>query len=286
MTSGKSKHEPDVPDYFYKYRSVRSAESLEWVRQIICDNSIYYPAPESFNDIFDCRPTFLFQTSKSKIRAEYMAITKTHAPTINRKDLRKNAREMLADPARDLRRPTINAELQDALAKITRGVGVFCLSTVRDDILMWSHYSDCHTGICIEFDGYSELMAPANRVIYALDRPALNPLDDDNLTMLDKALLTKSRQWAYEREWRLIRHLDGPGVQVFQPESITGVIFGANISPGVRETIQGWLRDRPTPVKTYQARGDNSKFLLHIDPLRNKAVRAPKKPPGRNLVVG
>jgi hypothetical protein len=31
---------------------------------------------------------------------------------------------------------------------VTSKVGVMCISEVPDDILMWSHYADCHKGVC------------------------------------------------------------------------------------------------------------------------------------------
>jgi hypothetical protein len=33
-------------------------------------------------------------------------------------------------------------------------VGIYCVSTNYDDVLMWSHYADSHKGICLEFDGF------------------------------------------------------------------------------------------------------------------------------------
>ena len=34
-------------------------------------------------------------------------------------------------------------------------MGVFCMSEVKDQILMWAHYSEGHTGFCLEFSASS-----------------------------------------------------------------------------------------------------------------------------------
>ncbi len=34
--------------------------------------------------------------------------------------------------------------------------GVYCLSEKKDDILMWSHYSNGHKRLCIEYDASHE----------------------------------------------------------------------------------------------------------------------------------
>src|SRR4051794_22727129 len=108
-------------------------------------------------------------------------------------------------------------------------------------------------------------MAHVQKVKYALERPAINPYKDDNMTSLEKALLTKSNHWEYENEWRLIRYREGPGVEVFRPENLTGVIFGSNILPDTMAIIQGWIRQRSSPIRTYKARIGQHKFLVHID---------------------
>lgn len=37
--------------------------------------------------------------------------------------------------------------------KIQKEIGVYCLTTVPDSILMWSHYANNHKGVCLEYCG-------------------------------------------------------------------------------------------------------------------------------------
>ncbi|WOJ89546.1 DUF2971 domain-containing protein [Methylocapsa polymorpha] len=78
---------------------------------------------------------------------------------------------------------------------------VYCLSEIPDSPLMWAHYAGSHTGVCLEFDA---LTAPftrrtgATKIKYRTTYPA-----HDIVTGYE-FLITKSQDWSYEAEWRLI----------------------------------------------------------------------------------
>lgn len=84
-------------------------------------------------------------------------------------------------------------------------VRIFSLSERNDSILMWSHYAMKHEGICIEyecndFDKYRAFLQP----IYYSDKlykiQKTNDISPQNALM---ASLYKSKDWQYEKEWRL-----------------------------------------------------------------------------------
>ena len=68
-------------------------------------------------------------------------------------------------------------------------------------------------------------MAHAKKVQHPEERVPVNPHEDGHEAAMDKALPTKSSQWSYECEWRLIRHNGGPGVDRFRPDDLTGIIL-------------------------------------------------------------
>jgi Protein of unknown function (DUF2971) len=91
--------------------------------------------------------------------------------------------------------------------------GILSLTEAPDNLLMWAHYGDSHKGIVLGFDEShsffqgSEIVAGLERlskVEYNQKRPVLSPSTRDN----PKLFLRKSTEWAYEREWRLIRPLN------------------------------------------------------------------------------
>ena len=64
---------------------------------------------------------------------------------------------------------------------------------------MWGHYAGSHTGICLEFDARCAPFAAAEKVKYASTYPAFDVLKGGY-----EFLFTKSADWSYEAEWRLI----------------------------------------------------------------------------------
>ncbi len=74
---------------------------------------------------------------------------------------------------------------------------------------MWAHYSNEHKGAVIELDiedpafqrkGFQEVRA----VHYTSRRPHL-PVNEE---VLMEHFFTKSSEWSYEQEFRIVRHLD------------------------------------------------------------------------------
>lgn len=93
--------------------------------------------------------------------------------------------------------------------------GIISFTEEHDNLLMWSHYSDQHRGIVIEFDcshpfftkpksGYR--MQP---VIYRKTR-----LDKFVGNSLMEPYFHKSKEWAYEQEHRLLVCLDDANVNL------------------------------------------------------------------------
>ncbi len=94
-------------------------------------------------------------------------------------------------------------------------MGIACLSEEPDSILMWSHYANNHRGFCVAYNllGLNQkLQFSAVPVLYTQDRVCLRsiPLDQDTLnketmSLFIQSLTSKSPEWSYEKEWRIIR---------------------------------------------------------------------------------
>jgi hypothetical protein len=87
-------------------------------------------------------------------------------------------------------------EMYDALCNQYR---VYCLSEKPDVPLLWAHYARAHTGICLEFDAGVPPFSVTEQVQYLSAYPAR-----DLVTIGYEPLVTKSDDWSYEAEWRLI----------------------------------------------------------------------------------
>ena len=93
---------------------------------------------------------------------------------------------------------------------------VSCFSANFDNTLMWSHYSDNHKGICVEFefDSLSELFVEnfekmsIDKVSYSTELPKYYTGDEISKNVEEvfekQSIYTKSIDWAYENEIRII----------------------------------------------------------------------------------
>jgi hypothetical protein len=225
--------------------------SAKYVEKIICDHELYFSAPSSFNDPFDCRPPFSFEASDDEKR-RYLdrVIKRNSSPQENRQQRRAETKNRLTA----LSDPEMLTTIQAAnIRTLTQDIGVLCLSDVRDDILMWSHYADAHQGLCLEFDGNYEFFARAQPIAYKSERPTINAFRDSLDKMVIEALLTKAQHWSYEREWRVIDHTTGPGTYRFPAAALTGIILGAQIPDNLAAMVLGWIKRRANPVTLFRA---------------------------------
>src|SRR5690606_39110480 len=119
-------------------------------------------------------------------------------------------------------------ELNISISKIFRDVldkkyGILSLSSKSNNVLMWSHYADKHKGFLIGFNEnlwHNEVVDFINKtnkdfykVEYTKIRPQFKNVDSIfKEELLDdfffKILATKSSQWKYENEYRLIANIE------------------------------------------------------------------------------
>lgn len=144
--------------------------------------------------------------------------------------------------------------------------GVICLSEINNDILMWSHYADRHTGFCIEFErsdkndlGKWDKCLPVN---YAEEVPSFSYQQITDSAAFAKIVSTKAQNWKYEKEWRLISYEANTSIPL--PAEITSVIFGCKMDDTRRRTIENILgRD----MLYYEAIQLKDRFSLEIKPI-------------------
>ncbi|MBT9455042.1 MAG: DUF2971 domain-containing protein [Burkholderiaceae bacterium] len=262
---GTSERDEDIPTKFYKYRSMADPGVIKWVERIVCHNELYFAAAKTFNDPFDLRPVFSLEAPKATQVKEYERLSKKYEPSLNREQRRAQAKQVVKDSlSRENIKATEEAIQTEHARVITEDVGVYCVSAKRDDILMWSHYADYHKGICLEFDGEAKLMGHAQRVQYSHKRVPIKAYSDPQDESMTKALLTKSLQWSYEEEWRLINYNKGPGSVQFRPENLTGIVLGALASAGTVALIKQWAKVRLHPLDIYQASLSKTDYALDI----------------------
>lgn len=254
-----------TPSKLYKYRSCSSADDLKYVMKTIADNEIFLASSWSFNDIFDCRPVIRGECTDAEFITRYVKLAQKKGINKSLGHLIMDAKVACGDPTRDPRHESVSIAMQNELSRRISLAGIYCATEKNDNLLMWSHYADNHKGVCLEFDGESSVFREAMKVIYEKERPVINTLRSSDLHItMSKALITKSIDWEYEGEWRIIRQVDGVGILNIRPDSLTGIVFGAACDPNTITAISNANSARLNPVPLYKAVADERHFSLSI----------------------
>ncbi|MGI6501673.1 MAG: DUF2971 domain-containing protein [Anaerostipes sp.] len=88
---------------------------------------------------------------------------------------------------------------------IQRSVFVACFSEKNDSLLMWSHYADEHSGICVGYNLHDLIERyDCFPVIYSNKMPQEKTIKAKEKNLLYNTILVKSKEWMYEVEWRII----------------------------------------------------------------------------------
>jgi hypothetical protein len=146
-------------------------------------------------------------------------------------------------------------------------VGVLSFSATVRNILLWSHYTAGHTGLCLKFiaTNYTPFFGLALPVTYTQTYPEINvlsPPDKQN----EAFLLSKAEDWSYEEEWRIIDYDHGAGDKVFPAELLVGVVLGARMPQDDKRTVAQWAKKSRSPIEILQAYPAKGGFSLEIGP--------------------
>jgi len=196
----------------YKYKPLN-----QFTLDVIANNRIYYPKPDSFNDPFDTK--CYFKNSSALVQSQDTEKIKIAFPG-------DSPTKMMAYTKQDLTKEI------DSFKNKLKDFGILSLAEDEKDILMWSHYADDHKGVCIEFERTesNELGDPkvTRKVAYTKNYPSMSVkslLSEDSYhNSLMRVLYTKSEQWSYEKEWRNFQSTGGEVYPI--PGRVLSITFG------------------------------------------------------------
>jgi hypothetical protein len=231
--------------HLYKYCAY-NANSIA----ILINKRIWVAKPESLNDPFDCNIKFTPPEINSDAFSKYLK--RTGRSTGNR----QNDYE------------TFLEGLQKYIEKDNNKFGVFSMSQINDNILMWSHYTNQHKGFCIGFvrkkDNLLGDIKKTQPVEYDCNYPEVGPLDENgnyDHSIFTKMLFTKAKNWEYEKEWRLV--YDEGDKEEPLPADISSVIFGLRMPEERKATIRNILTGQPN-IRFQRAKEVECQFRLEI----------------------
>lgn len=169
-----------------------------------------------------------------------------------------------------------NLALDKGKDLINESLRIFCLTERPDNILMWSHYSNKHTGFCVEYDILQNLdvVSKVFPVIYSEERPSITmdffDLSDSNQIKISNSkksnlqlilfFLTKCKIWEYEQEWRYITFSDLTENNKVKAPPVSKIYLGANIEEENKKLVLEYAKINNIEVK--QMKINRDKFLL------------------------
>jgi len=148
---------------------------------------------------------------------------------------------------------------------------ISCFSEVGNSMLMWSHYTEKHKGFCIEYDFQS--LGEADTATIGL-YPVIytNKLFDiTNYLISDQlngavslyAAIIKSKDWSYEKEWRLVRPFGTSIDQSFcRTPRPSHIYLGLSIDPANRQILEELGKASGIPVTQVNIRSDRYEIEL------------------------
>ena len=263
-------HRPEI-NKLYKYRPF-SARAL----RMLANNELYFAGSNTFNDPFDCRARKDFEFKDGNELISKMAPLEAAHQGIKIEDAIAYLKDVTAtqEATHDYKKKKY--ELFQQL--VLQSFGICSFSEIPDDILMWSHYSDGHKGFCVEFSRTDENMLkwarpvdyPINDEFHFINYWKTKP--EEQIEEFTKIVLTKSKHWCYEKEWRI---LDRPSyvdatysghTSTYPDSMLSGIIFGARMSQKDRKTIIDILSKKS--VAFYEAVIVKDRFELEVSGIK------------------
>lgn len=235
------------PRTLYKYRS-GNKNSIDDFK----DEQLWFNDPNNYNDPFD---TFvsgaLFDNSIEDLKETILNRKSTLDEIFGKLETNIEEDELFIENFKK------NEEARLNFIKTVRSTfRVSCFSQKNDSILMWSHYANSHKGFCLEYDFkmLKELITLPLPVKYSNDLP--NDIDDKL-----KLIFTKSKEWSYEEEWRLVK----PAEKCVSQSNIISPIaiyLGINMDEQIKKSIMDMAKGKN--IKIYQMYLNQNEFKLEI----------------------
>ena len=256
-----------LPPKLYKYRNTG-----ELTESIFSNRKLYFAKPLEFNDPFDCGFHVLCggEMNQRVFEATAFRMVQERHPELNLAEALEAAEQVGNAICSDHMGEATQMFHEKLAAETDRKVGILSLTERNDDILMWSHYADCHKGICIEFrtDVEPSLFKRAMPVVYSQQYPHLDlreVVTNDALRASAPWMLTKSSHWEYEKEWRVLDFEAGPGVRSFPAECLSAVILGCHIPKSDKAKVMRWASSLSSKIAFHQATKSPSHFRLDFE---------------------
>lgn len=256
---------------------------------------VRFTQPGDFNDPFEFRPRIEGAATDEFVRryvdenferlvdeelSKYGEMANLLPKELMRKLLLER-KEVLPALYRLLEPDAMTATSQSLDRVFNQSVGIFCLSELSDSLLMWSHYADNHRGLVVGFDSEHAFFSKRRseedefgflrQVEYSRERPKVILADTSSSVWFQ----TKSADWSYEREWRIVRVLSQAEHRIevapfpvclfeFPADCVLEIILGMRSTAELSKEVDDLALSFPRAT-LFRAREHPSEYSLLID---------------------
>ncbi|TSA38876.1 MAG: DUF2971 domain-containing protein [Porphyromonadaceae bacterium] len=254
-----------IPKTLYKYRDWNNKNH----RRLISHQEIYFPRPSDFNDPFDGNiPVRWDLMTYGQCLEKNLEIINIVHKDKDQRQVREYAKKMTDE--KTLWHPDkLAKERPEQLEKWNSIIGLFSLSAIPDNILMWSHYSSNHTGFVVGFDSESlcndydfDYLEPVN---YQIEYPTISGLEEIT-DQFHKKFFFKSQLWEYEQEWRISKNHIEKRVVKLKKETINEILIGCKCNDQETHRIKRLIEKfMGTAIPIYKAMKLDEEFGLRME---------------------
>ena len=228
----------------YKYAPWQEKDNENHTKKNIENSALYFNTPDGFNDPFDNTPSYNISSESQKVLLHcFLQDNRNLSDTFTHVD-----HNLLDRTFKDVFKQVDYDKLNNAKRGIT------CFSRNNANILMWSHYANNHSGVCLGFDIDKNdehlgnfldetrnqklflntkacRLLPIKYVSFD-ERPSIDMTDERKSWA--EILTFKSNLWEYEQEERIMiynnEHAIFPRTLCYKPYCLKEIICGANMN--------------------------------------------------------
>ncbi len=267
-------------------------ELLNIIENIFKDNTLKVTNPKDFNDPFDCNMPYLDEnlSLKNIFKNEIKRTQKISSKHYHvRMEQQEGFNQQILAFEQEIKKEfeIFSSDWDIEISKFR----ILSLTIKKDDILMWSHYANFHSGVVLGFDNLKDIFDNLKPVKYVYERESKNFIvnnfikkairvknnkeneDKEINNFVDKIiefLYIKKEEWKYEDEYRAIffnddkriKKLRGIEIINFNKELVSEIIFGLNMTKENKIKICNFIKDYEYKINILEVIKKNGKLEI------------------------
>jgi hypothetical protein len=294
MPDGRKFHDPDFAALYsasslglfpkprssiFRYVGMRSEESWAHLENTLLRNSLPLGISTNLNDPFEANPVVVNDTVSEDIQIFLKRFLVT--PGITTWGLAFDFETILKSEDSEELEAKMLTEIRSLIDFRNQRCHIGSFSRRISSELQWSHYADGYKGLAYHFvtqpsedSGFRFLKS----VLYSKQRPIIlfSELMDQLRSALNteifalswlafeqRSFLTKSVEWEYEQEERIIKQNEP--TMTFLESELVSVVVGPRFTDANLERLKMIANKRKRPVKLFRAHPSPTSYSIEVD---------------------